>query len=320
MFFSPLTYLLLWVLFSLVFLIFIFLTLSALGRQTRFKLRLSITIVSFILGIICFFGIFSNNSIEKEWSSMTKNKPSFSIPNPLKMIFGEDKKDVNKQDTDQNLQNNDPVKNEKNTTSTHNKTSDNNSQKSLTDYESQYRFLPRDFDPKQDKGEATTKNAGKYKVGKDIKPGHYTITQHSKDMGIFEQDNQYDNYIFSNALSGDSKYIASKISTYLVDGQTVVIKDMKNVKFTPEPTKPRTDLNTGVWIVGADVEPGSYTVRSANVYSANFTVKTSGKTEKNKINEVVGKEDENAKKTLKVNLDKGDIILVQGSGTVKLKK
>ncbi|KOR13923.1 hypothetical protein AMC75_03300 [Staphylococcus carnosus] len=314
MFFSPLTYLLLWVLFSLVFLIFTFLTLSALGRQTRFKLRLSITIVSFVLGIICFFGIFSNNSIEKEWSGMTKSKPSFSIPNPLKKIFGEHKTDDNKQEK------NTTDNNEKTTTSTHSKSSDNHSPKSTDDYEARYRMLPKDFDPKADKGEATTKNTGKYKVGKDIKPGHYTITQRSHDMGTFEQDNQYDNYIFSNALSGDSKYIASKISTYLVDGQTVVIKGMKNVKFKPESTHPRTDLNTGVWIVGADVEPGNYTVRSASVYVANFIVKSPDKNEKIKINEVIGKDDEDAKKSLDVNLKKGDIILVQGSGTVKLKK
>lgn len=320
MFFSPLTYLLLWVLFSLVFLIFIFLTLSALGRQTRFKLRLSITIISFILGIICFFGIFSNHSIEKEWSSLTKNKSSFSIPNSIKNLFGEDKKDDTKQDTDHQQKNNASDKNQKPTTSTHNKTSDDNSPKSTDDYEEQYRFLPKDFNPNVDKGESTIKDTGKYKVGKDIKPGHYSITQHSHDMGTFEQDNQYGNYIFSNALSGDSEYFASEISTYLVDGQTVIIKNMKNVKFTPESTKPRLDLNTGVWIVGADVVPGNYTVRSDSAYAANFIVKSPDKNEKIKVNEVIGKDDENAKKSLNVNLNKGDIILVQGSGKVKLKK
>lgn len=312
MFFSPLVYLLLWVLFSLIFLIFTFLTLSALGRQTRFKLRLSVALISFILGIVCFFGIFSNHSLEKEWSSFFKNKSSLSISNPLKALFGDDKH----KDSSQNKKDN-HSKEDKPTSIKHDKPKNSTSQ-STSNYESKYRLLPSDFNPKAAKGQSTMKNSGKYKVGKDIQPGHYTITHNNDKIGILEVDNEYGNYVFSNALSAKSETIAGKITTYLADGQTVVVKDMKHVKFTPEPIKYRTNLNTGVWVVGADIAPGSYTVRPGNKYSANFNVQSS-KGESKAI-EIIGDDSSNAKKSLHIDLKKDDVVLVQGSGTVKLGK
>lgn len=317
MFFSPLVYLLLWVLFSLIFLIFTFLTLSALGRQTRFKLRLSVAIISFILGIVCFFGIFSNHSLEKEWSSLFKNKSSLSIPNPLKVLFGDDKPKESSQNKKDNQHVDNHSKEDKPTSIKHDKPKNSTSQ-STSDYESKYRLLPSDFNPKAAKGESITKNSGKYKIGKDIQPGHYTITHNNTNIGILEVDNEYGNYVFSNALSAKSETIASKITTYLVDGQTVEIKDMKHVKFTPEPIKYRTNLNTGVWVVGADIAPGSYTVRPGNKYSANFNVQSS-KGESKAI-EIIGGDSSSAKKSLHIDLKKGDVVLVQGSGTVKLGK
>ena len=194
----------------------------------------------------------------------------------------------------------------------------NSTSQSTSNYESKYRLLPSDFNPKAAKGQSTMKNSGKYKVGKDIQPGHYTITHNNDKIGILEVDNEYGNYVFSNALSAKSETIAGKITTYLADGQTVVVKDMKHVKFTPEPIKYRTNLNTGVWVVGADIAPGSYTVRPGNKYSANFNVQSS-KGESKAI-EIIGDDSSNAKKSLHIDLKKDDVVLVQGSGTVKLGK
>lgn len=312
MFFSPFTFLLLWILFSLLFLIFIFLTLSALGKQTRFKLRLSITIVSFILGIACFFGIFSDHSVEKDWKQLTTKHTFPSIPQSLSNLFKQD--DASKQTTKTETNHND----EKETTSQSNNQDSKTKTHKVLDYDTKSNVLPKDFNPTSNSGKPVTVDAGTYKVGKQIQPGFYHISTKSKDIGTLELKNQYGTMTFIEVLSGPKKSSKNSITTYLAKDQTITIKKMDQVQFEPEKHIKRQSLTTGLWIVGPDITPGTYTLKQTDKYgSNNLFIKDASN--RMKTNEIIGGSSKHSKSSLKVKFDKGDRVIIQGSGKVELK-
>lgn len=313
MFFSPFTYLLLWLLFSLLFLIFVFLTLSALGKQTRFKLRLSITIISFILGIICFFGIFSDHSVEKDWKQLTTKHTFPSIPQSLSNLFKRD--DTSKQTTKPETNHN--VDKEKEITSQTNSRDSKTKPNNNIDYDTKSNALPKDFNPLASTGKPITVNAGTYKVGKQIQPGFYHITTKSEDIGTFELKNQYDMMTFIEVLSSPKNAPQKSITTYLAQDQIIIIKKMSQVQFEPEKHIKRQSLTTGLWIVGPDIKPGTYTLKQTDKYgSNNLFIKDASN--HMKTNEIIGGSSKHSKSSMKVKFEKDDRVIVRGSGKLEL--
>ena len=64
------------------------------------------------------------------------------------------------------------------------------------------------------------------------------------------------------------------IAVTLVENQEIVIKGetLKGVVFTPLATKTLTELTTGIWVVGLDIKPGTYTASSKNGLNGSVTL------------------------------------------------
>lgn len=114
--------------------------------------------------------------------------------------------------------------------------------------------------------------SGNWIVGEDIAPGRYEITTtDGQNRNLFinkEDDNSH-----VNAILGDSNISVSRVSFYLTGGEEIEIKGMDLVIFTPlEAGKDLTQIHSGNWIVGVDVEPGTYIATTVDGASGNLFV------------------------------------------------
>ncbi|WP_105993863.1 hypothetical protein [Staphylococcus simulans] len=308
---SPMTFLLLWILFSLLFIIFTFLTLSALGNQTRFKLRLSIATLSFLLGLICFFGIFTDNSIKTDWKRIGSFKPSISVKETLNNFF--DKKDTTPKTTKNDSET--PPAPPKNDSNTHQKKSEN--------YISKGRHYPVGYNPTADKGQKTTKGSGIYTVGKDIQPGYYKISIKEKEIGTIMLENENGRSNLSSTLDGYQESKNKSINLHLAKDQKLIIKRTDQVSIDPIPIKTTTTLKQGLYIVGTDIKPGRYIAKQTSkdstnnltLYNDNYRLKT---------NEILTNRKMKSSKSVKpkpqtaIDIKKNDIITIYGKGTTQL--
>lgn len=294
--FTATTFLTLWLLFTLVFIIFLFFTLNALGKQARYKFKLTITLSSLLLGLICFVGIFTDQSLYKNINT------KFSFKDKLSFLDKRDKPKPApqpKQDTSQNQD------------TEHHYSRDEIKSKG---YEYEHDYFPVDFKPTTASGKTIKSKAEALKVGQDIEPGYYRITPTGKSSsGIITMKNLFDKEAESQFLSKTSG--PSSFTTYLVEGHTLVLNEKEKANHTEyiiasEKHKMRTSLTPGTYIVGTDVKPGKYKIKSDN--SGNFIV-TSNKEDGPKYNDILKKNF-----TKSVSLDKGDIIYIKGRPIVKL--
>ncbi|MHD0398010.1 hypothetical protein ACY2DA_09225 [Staphylococcus simulans] len=294
--FTATTFLSLWLLFTLIFIIFLFFTLNALGKQSRYKFKLTLTLTSLLLGLICFVGIFTDQSLYKNTNT------KFSFKDKLSFFNNKDKPKPApqpKQNTNQNKG------------SEHHYSSDEIKAKG---YEYEYDYFPVDFKPTTASGKIIKSKAETLKVGQDIEPGYYRIIPTGKSpSGIITMKNPFDKKVESHFLSKTSG--PSSLTTYLVEGHTLVLNKKEKANHTkyiisPEKHKMRTSLTAGTYIVGTDVKSGTYEIKSDN--SGNFIV-TSDKKEGRKYNEIL-KDD--FTKTLSLN--NGDMIYIKGNPTVSL--
>ncbi|WP_412520213.1 hypothetical protein [Staphylococcus simulans] len=286
------TFLTLWLLFTLLFIVFLFLTLNALGKQNRYKFKLSVTLTALILGLVCFVGIFTDQSLYKH------SFPNFSFKDKLSFLDNKDKPKPAaqpKQNTNQNSKHHYSPKEVRS-----------------KGYEYEYDHFPAGFKPTADVGNSISSSAETLKVGHDIDPGYYRIMPATKTTsGIISIQNPFGHDVESHYLSRSSG--PPSVTTYLIDGQTLVLnkKDSEHkTKFimSSENHKTHNIISTGTFIVGVDVKPGKYKMQADN--NGNFIVhnhKSGGP----KYNEIL-KDDF----TKIISLDKGDIIYIKGDTIV----
>lgn len=294
--FNATTFLTLWLLFTLIFIIFLFFTLNALGKQSRYKFKLTITLTSLILGLICFVGIFTDQLLYKNINTKFsfKDKLSFLDNKDKPKPAPEPKQDTNQKQNSKHHYSRDEIK--------------------AKGYEYEHDYFPVDFKPTTASGKTIKSKAEALKVGQDIEPGYYRITPTGKSpSGIITMKNPFDKEAESQFLSKTSG--PSSLTTYLVEGHTLVLNEKEKANYTayiitPEKHKMRTSLTPGTYIVGTDVKADKYKIISNN--SGNFIV-TSNKKDGPKYNEILKKNF-----TKSVSLDKGDIIYIKGRPIVKL--
>lgn len=118
------------------------------------------------------------------------------------------------------------------------------------------------------KATQTTLGSGTYKVGRDIKPGRYTITAQSGSGNVTGSNGL--NIILGDTTDDDM----GQIDSYTMDlkkGAKVKIDDIESTDFTPVTKRSyQTNLKAGQWVVGKDIKPGRYTIK-ATAGSGNLT-------------------------------------------------
>lgn len=109
-------------------------------------------------------------------------------------------------------------------------------------------------------GKAVTLGAGKYKVGRDIKPGRYVIKAVQGSGNLSNSDASI-NVILGNSVDDDQ---VSSFTTNLIKGDKINIQGIESTSFTPTSNKYtyKTQLSAGFWLVGRDIKPGRYVIRA----------------------------------------------------------
>lgn len=113
-------------------------------------------------------------------------------------------------------------------------------------------------------GVTKTLQAGKWTVGKDIKPGHYKITTPS-GAGNVMGDTKYGLNIMLSATTGSHNMYLTEYNTYLFKDDKIDIQSLQNVKFEAIKQSKEVDggtLEAGDYIVGLDIKPGRYKIQA----------------------------------------------------------
>ena len=128
--------------------------------------------------------------------------------------------------------------------------------------------------------------SGNWIVGEDIAPGCYEITTTDGQNGnLFINKEDANSHV--NAILGDSNISVSRVSFYLTGGDEIEIKGMDLVIFTPlEAGKDLTQIHSGNWNVGLDVEPGTYIATTIPGDSGNLFVHDEN--DRTVVNEILG--------------------------------
>lgn len=113
--------------------------------------------------------------------------------------------------------------------------------------------------PVKNTAKAVTLGAGKYKVGRDIKPGRYVIKPVQGSGNLTNSDATI-NVILGNDVDSDQ---VSSFTTNLVKNDKINLDGIESTSFTPTPNKYtyKTQISAGIWLVGRDIKPGRYVIR-----------------------------------------------------------
>ena len=173
--------------------------------------------------------------------------------------------------------------------------------KSLSDYASK---KVTKFMPVKNTAKAVTLGAGKYKVGRDIKPGRYVIKA-VKGSGNLSNSDFTINVILGNDDKGDQ---LTSFTTNLVKNDKIKLDWIKSTSFTPTPDKYtyKTKISAGIWLVGLDIKPGRYVIRP--IKGRGNLISEDGSDDN--LNEILGKDakrDQVSKVT--ADLTAGEVIL-----------
>lgn len=123
-----------------------------------------------------------------------------------------------------------------------------------------------DYQPLQGAGEETTLEEGEYVVGRDIEEGHYRVTSdggHGNFSVVSEDEKQLNN--INGILSDDSgdDESSNEMIVYLFEGHEVRVYAPESLTLTPYTEDEMLNtLPIGQYIVGEDVEPGTYEIHS----------------------------------------------------------
>ena len=114
-------------------------------------------------------------------------------------------------------------------------------------------------EPEKNTAKAVTLGAGKYKVGRDIKPGRYVIKA-IQGSGNLSNSDATINVILGNDVDSDQ---VTSFTTNLVKGDKINLDGIESTSFTPTPDKYtyKTQISAGIWLVGRDIKPGRYVIR-----------------------------------------------------------
>lgn len=158
----------------------------------------------------------------------------------------------------------------------------------------------------------TTLSTGNFQVGVDVSPGRYKITA-NEGLGFFN--------IVSSAGAQTSFLLASalddsSLEVYLYDGERVTIDGMESVSLVPKAPSLRTSLGSGIFIVGLDIEAGTYNISAKN-QTGNISI-DSPNSSSLKINEAFG--GESGVDNVNAPLVDGDIITIMNMSNVNFKE
>jgi hypothetical protein len=131
---------------------------------------------------------------------------------------------------------------------------------------------------------AVTLGAGTFSVGADVRPGRYVIAT-SESSGNFQVENPKDPLKVNEILGTEAIVAVPTVTTDLAEGDTIKIKGLSAVTFTPATTELLTDLSSGSWIVGLDIAPGRYVVTPVAGSGNLFVGEVGGFPE---VNEILG--------------------------------
>jgi hypothetical protein len=106
-----------------------------------------------------------------------------------------------------------------------------------------------------------TLEPGTYTVGNEIPAGRYDLlpvgeigASRVTVAGAGLMPNVIDEYLGPDSID------MPRATATLVEGAPILIDGSSSVVFRPAPTEVKTELNCGQWLVGLDVEPGTYRV------------------------------------------------------------
>ena len=173
--------------------------------------------------------------------------------------------------------------------------------KRLSDYASK---KVTKFMPVKNTAKAVTLGAGKYKVGRDIKPGRYVIKA-VKGNGNLSNSDFTINVILGKNVKSDQ---VTSFTTNLIKNDKIKLDWIESTSFTPTPDKYtyKTKLSAGIWLVGLDIKPGRYVIRP--IKGRGNLISEDGSDDK--LNEILGKDakrDQVSKVT--ADLTAGEVIL-----------
>ena len=173
--------------------------------------------------------------------------------------------------------------------------------KRLSDYASK---KVTKFMPVKNTAKAVTLGAGKYKVGRDIKPGRYVIKA-VKGSGNLSNSDFTINVILGNDDKGDQ---LTSFTTNLVKNDKIKIDWIESTSFTPTPDKYtyKTKISAGIWLVGLDIKPGRYVIRP--IKGRGNLISEDGSDDN--LNEILGKDTEKGQVSkVTADLTAGEVIL-----------
>ena len=173
--------------------------------------------------------------------------------------------------------------------------------KSLSDYASK---KVTKFMPVKNTAKAVTLGAGKYKVGRDIKPGRYVIKA-VKGNGNLSNSDFTINVILGKNVKSDQ---VTSFTTNLIKNDKIKLDWIESTSFTPTPDKYtyKTKISAGIWLVGLDIKPGRYVIRP--IKGRGNLISEDGSDDN--LNEILGKDakrDQVSKVT--ADLTAGEVIL-----------
>jgi len=156
--------------------------------------------------------------------------------------------------------------------------------------------------------------SGTFTAGTDIPPGRYMATTEDGfgSFVVYEPDTDYVQISEVLGYHSETAHVPA-IALTLTEGQRIEIKKLKEVIFTPLPTKFLTELTAGIWEAGLDVSPGTYTISSKDGLSGVVTV-FSGNEPVARFR--LGKHGNNYRETDTVTLKEGQTISISGIPTV----
>ncbi|WP_223894933.1 hypothetical protein [Lactobacillus helsingborgensis] len=160
------------------------------------------------------------------------------------------------------------------------------------------------FIPVKNTAKAVTLGAGKYKVGRDIKPGRYVIKA-VKGSGNLSNSDFTINVVLGNDADGDR---LTSFTTNLVKNDKIKIDWIESTSFTPTPDKYtyKTKISAGIWLVGLDIKPGRYVIRP--IKGRGNLISEDGSDYN--LNEILGKNAEKGQVTkVTADLTAGEVIL-----------
>lgn len=105
---------------------------------------------------------------------------------------------------------------------------------------------------------AVTLGAGKYKIGRDIKPGRYVIRA-LKGSGNISNSDASINIILGTTADDDQ---ITSFTTNLQKGDKLDISGIESTSFKPVTKYSfQKSLSAGNWLVGRDIKPGRYVIK-----------------------------------------------------------